>query len=128
MRIHISPNGDRTPIMDDHELDHWAERYQSLRLDDYGISFELFLENPVQISETYEGLLDAFRPLLPAQRVAAAGRAAMELERSLDELEESIERLIPQAAELRGDRMIEPLHHHSYKTTRRKDVPNVARG
>ncbi len=88
----------------DEHIEHWGKVYLINRLMDYGIIFELFLRYPQQIMQAMEDR--EFRPLLPQQvavrqRLDRDGRPARE-------------RRTDMQVHLRGDHLMEPMHHTTW--------------
>lgn len=111
-------------IISNEDLDRWSEIYLSnniaARLP--GMTLTIFLENPEEILKaaiykTPAPLPDGedFYPLLPKQINAALDAIEQEKEQALIETLE--DGLVEFYMQLRGDRLVEPLKHHSYATS-----------
>lgn len=98
-------------------LNHYADRYIELGLRAYGITLEQYLAQPVaceRVAREQDRRTVAGGAMIVPQRLSvieANLRAEAEAERYL------------RNATLRGDRYIEPLHHHRYTHTGARRMP-----
>ena len=65
-----------------------------------------------------------FLPLLPRQRAVQLGLDAADLE-ARGRIPPRV--ALPAEARLQGGRWVEPLHHHSFATTRQRDMRKATR-
>lgn len=88
----------------DEDIEHWGEVYQQNRLFDHGIQFVVFLHYPEDIMAALKER--GFAPLLPRQQ---------EVQQRMDERHQPArERRMDMAVQLRGDHLMEPMHHTTH--------------
>lgn len=88
----------------DDYIEQWAEVFHENRLFDQNIQFETFLYFPEDILKALKER--GFAPLLPRQQ---------EVQQRMDERHQPArERRMDMAVQLRGDHLMEPLHHTTY--------------
>ena len=107
---------DQGPTYSDEYIDRWAEVYLRLGVKRYGILFETFLRFPEEIVKGIEA--ESFRPLLPSQEAVQARLDRAEAAMIQAAHENSLE---PRGVCVRGDKLIEPLRHHSFACSRTPD-------
>ena len=106
------------PVYADDYIEYWARIYRGRRLLCKGIKFENFLQYPQHILSAIQAIENGeFQPLLVSQAM---------IQGRLDEQGWSAhERREDMKLRMRGDQLIEPLHHKTHPKRKRGFVPKL---